>query len=347
MTPQQIHLVQSTWLQMLPIQEVAARLFYERLFELDPSLQRLFHGDMRAQGQKLMHVIDTAVNGLSQFEQVRPMIQALGRRHASYGVRDEHYGIVGSALLWTLAKGLGEAFTPAVRDAWSAAYGALATTMLEAGRNELAQGEPAPAASPAASAQAATGQPGASRAHAVYLVVMLGLVAALGWGAHLLAGSEPNSHSAPPRVASAHVDAPRLLLHALLTPTINAEAMPLRWVDPRRAMRCGPHAFIQVNGVALEPGTPVPDTPFEVEWHSDACRPFGNYGPRFDGRIKFTVYREDGGFSAMIEPQDLRVVSASGKTTLIDPGVVAMPHAAADNLVVMAVRCDSWSAPCR
>ena len=36
---------------------------------------------------------------------------------------------VGEALLWTLRKGLGEAFTPDVEAAWSNVYGTLASAM--------------------------------------------------------------------------------------------------------------------------------------------------------------------------------------------------------------------------
>ena len=46
-----------------------------------------------------------------------------------YGVRTEHYTVVGSALLWTLEQGLGARFTPAVREAWASAYGLLANVM--------------------------------------------------------------------------------------------------------------------------------------------------------------------------------------------------------------------------
>ena len=132
MTPQQVHIVQSTWLKVLPIKETAAQAFYDKLLEMDPSLKALFRGSMRKQGQKLMHAIDFTVNGLSRLERILPAIEALGWRHASYGVKDEHYDAVGAALLWTLGKGLGDAFTPEVKDAWTMAYGVLAATMQEA-----------------------------------------------------------------------------------------------------------------------------------------------------------------------------------------------------------------------
>ena len=132
MTPKQIELVQGSWRKVLPIADTAAELFYGRLFSLDPALKPLFKGDMKAQGRKLMTMISTAVNGLTRLETIVPAVQDLGRRHARYGVRDPHYDTVAAALVWTLGQGLGEQFTPEVRDAWVAAYGVLAKTMKDA-----------------------------------------------------------------------------------------------------------------------------------------------------------------------------------------------------------------------
>ena len=132
MTPEHVRIVQSTWVKVLPIKDTAALLFYERLFEVDPSLRTLFRSDMRQQGEKLMQVMDAAVNGLSRLERIVSAIQELGRRHADYGVKDHHYGTVGAALLWTLGKSLGAEFTPKVKDAWATVYAVLATTMREA-----------------------------------------------------------------------------------------------------------------------------------------------------------------------------------------------------------------------
>jgi hemoglobin-like flavoprotein len=132
MTTLQIELVQSSFEAVKPIAEVAADLFYTRLFELDPSLRAMFRTDRAEQGRKLMHMIGVAVKGLSRPEQILPAVEELGRRHSCYGVRDEHYATVGAALLWTLEKGLGEAFTPDIRAAWTAVYTLLAETMRRA-----------------------------------------------------------------------------------------------------------------------------------------------------------------------------------------------------------------------
>ena len=130
MTPRQIHLLQETFAQVAPMSETAAALFYDRLFTLDPSLRRLFKGDMQDQGRKLMQMLAVAVRGLDNLDQLVPAVRALGARHAGYGVTPGHYGTVGSALIWTLEQGLGDAFTPEARDAWTTVYGVLAGTML-------------------------------------------------------------------------------------------------------------------------------------------------------------------------------------------------------------------------
>ena len=130
-------LVQDSFAIIAPIADDAAALFYRRLFELDPSLERLFRGDMSEQRKKLMQMLTAAVKGLDRLEQLVPVVEDLGRRHAGYGVLDAHYETVGSALLWTLEVALGPAFTAEAKDAWATVYGLLATTMKEASRQAL------------------------------------------------------------------------------------------------------------------------------------------------------------------------------------------------------------------
>jgi hemoglobin-like flavoprotein len=134
MNPEQVFLVQRSWKQVLPIADTAAEMFYTKLFSLDPSVKPLFKGDMKAQGRKLMAMIGTAVGGLSDLPAIVPAVQELGRRHVKYGVKDSHYDAVGGALLWTLEQGLGEAFTPDVKAAWTTVYGVLSTTMKDAAK---------------------------------------------------------------------------------------------------------------------------------------------------------------------------------------------------------------------
>jgi hemoglobin-like flavoprotein len=138
MSPQQIDLVQRSFNEVKPIAAAAAALFYKRLFMLDPSLRPMFKGEMTKQGQMLMSMIGAAVVGLRNLEKLAPVLRQLGARHAGYGVNSAHYVTVGSALMWTLDEGLGDKFTPEVRDAWAAAYD-LISDVMELGAMEPAE----------------------------------------------------------------------------------------------------------------------------------------------------------------------------------------------------------------
>lgn len=132
MTPADIDLVKTTWARVVPIKDTAASLFYGRLFELDPSVRPLFKGDITEQGSKLMATLNVVVGSLDKLDAVAPVAQALAVRHVAWGVRPEHYDTVGAALLWTLEQGLGAAFTPDVKAAWTEAYATLAGAMKSA-----------------------------------------------------------------------------------------------------------------------------------------------------------------------------------------------------------------------
>lgn len=133
MTADQIATIRSTWNLMGATTDAVAPLFYDRLFQRDPLLRALFTStDMPAQGEKLAQTLAVVVRGLDHLDQLMPAVQALGRRHATYGVQDAHYDLVGAALLDTFADILGDAFTADARSAWATAYGALATVMQQA-----------------------------------------------------------------------------------------------------------------------------------------------------------------------------------------------------------------------
>jgi hemoglobin-like flavoprotein len=139
LTMTQIELVQKTFAVVAPIADDAAVLFYRRLFEIDPSLESMFKGDMGEQRRKLMVMLSAAVKGLPRLDRLVPVLEDLGRRHAHYGVEDHHYETVGEALLWTLEKGLGPAFTPEVKEAWTTVYDVVAATMKAGATQQLAE----------------------------------------------------------------------------------------------------------------------------------------------------------------------------------------------------------------
>ncbi|MFD2565710.1 globin family protein [Aquimarina rubra] len=137
-----IELVQTSFSKVAPIAETAAEIFYNKLFELDPELKKIFPVDdaeaMKGQGNKLMTMLSSAVAGLSNLDRLIPILQDLGKRHVDYKVESSHYDTVGAALLSTLATGLGEDFTPEVETAWTDTYGVMASVMKTAAYGEVA-----------------------------------------------------------------------------------------------------------------------------------------------------------------------------------------------------------------
>jgi len=128
-----IELVQSSFAKVVPIAETAASLFYQDLFETAPEVKPYFaNADMADQGKKLMTTLGVVVRGLGNLDMVLPAARQLAERHVDYGVKAEDYPKVGSALIRTLEKGLGNDFTPDVRAAWLSAYTALSEVMIDA-----------------------------------------------------------------------------------------------------------------------------------------------------------------------------------------------------------------------
>ncbi|HKA45743.1 MAG TPA: hypothetical protein VKF40_27385 [Burkholderiales bacterium] len=167
----------------------------------------------------------------------------------------------------------------------------------------------------------------------VVQLVGLAFAAAVGLAIYLTADPARSSRLPVAAAAPAATDSSRFILNAFLVPALDIDVQPLRWVDPQSASLCGPNTTVRVNGEPLLAGALVPNAPFELEWQADECRPFGAGGPRFDGAVKLTVFREDWGFSAIVEPSGLRVTSVKN-SALIQPGAASLhTDAEADNTV--------------
>jgi hemoglobin-like flavoprotein len=153
MDPRMIMELQSSWKKVMNIAPAAAKLFYDNLFEADPSLKPLFKSKMEEQGMKLMETINTAVSMLENLPQLVPILQALAKRHVMYGAKPEHYPVVGAALIKTLGQGLGDEFTDGLRTYWTEIYGVISSVMIEAAYPKAADNKTEPeAASTSASA---------------------------------------------------------------------------------------------------------------------------------------------------------------------------------------------------
>jgi nitric oxide dioxygenase len=139
MTPDQVQLVQQSFSKVAPIFEQAATIFYDRLFDVAPQVRAMFPDDLSEQRKKLMATLAVVVGGLNNLESILPAASALAKRHVGYGAVAAHYPVVGGALLWTLEKGLGDAWTPEVAEAWTAAYGTLSGFMVSEAYGQAAE----------------------------------------------------------------------------------------------------------------------------------------------------------------------------------------------------------------
>lgn len=129
MTDRQIAAIRSTFRMIEPAANTVMVAFFERLFQLDPTLRPMFHVTLEEQAKKLAQMLAIMVKSLDRLEEILPVVRDLGARHTKYGVTEQHYATAGAALLWTLEQGLGEAFTEEVKESWSLAYWTLAGAM--------------------------------------------------------------------------------------------------------------------------------------------------------------------------------------------------------------------------
>jgi hemoglobin-like flavoprotein len=133
----EIDLVKTTFALVNTIGDLAARFFYERLFELSPETRLLFTGNMQNQRGKFMATLNFIVQTLDQPHTLQATTRRLGREHARYHISDQHYRLVGDALLWSLDKALGPAYTPEVHSAWEKLYTLLANLMKEGAGQDI------------------------------------------------------------------------------------------------------------------------------------------------------------------------------------------------------------------
>ena len=126
----EIRLVKDTFPEIRDMAIPVSLLFYGRLFDLDPSLRALFKIDMTSQSEKLMAMVDSVVASLDSFDEVRPALRELGRRHVDYGVKEAHYATLASAFVWAVGQALDGGSSPDVRDAWNAVLAEISREML-------------------------------------------------------------------------------------------------------------------------------------------------------------------------------------------------------------------------
>jgi len=109
MTSRQIELIRSSWARVTAIDEVTFGIgFYNRLFEIAPDIEPMFKRPILEQSRKLTTILDHVIEKLDSLDDIVENIVKLAQRHETYGVKPEHYTMVGEALLWNLERELGD-----------------------------------------------------------------------------------------------------------------------------------------------------------------------------------------------------------------------------------------------
>lgn len=110
----------------------AVAYFYGRLFAENPQLRVMFPASMDYQRDRLFRALTRIVYTLGRPEEMEPFVCQLGQDHRKYGVQAEHYPAVGRALLTTVRKFAGGAWTEGAETAWTDAYQRAAELMIAA-----------------------------------------------------------------------------------------------------------------------------------------------------------------------------------------------------------------------
>ena len=135
MTQEQVKLIKESWDRVLQLdQAVVGQLFYDRLFETAPQVKSLFRAPVTEQSKKLLAMISYVISRLDRLPDISSELEKLAKRHVQYGVKDEHYAIVGSALLWSLKVALGPRWDNELKQAWTTCYETLAGAMMMPGK---------------------------------------------------------------------------------------------------------------------------------------------------------------------------------------------------------------------
>ncbi|GHN02952.1 hemoglobin [Cytophagales bacterium WSM2-2] len=130
LSERQINYLYDSWQLVNSDQDRIGKLFYERLFLLQPQMRVYFKTDNTSQISKFMSTLTLLITKLHSGRTVYNDIQHLAQRHASYGTRPEHYAIIGEVLLWALENSLKEKWNADTKSAWSVLYEKISESMI-------------------------------------------------------------------------------------------------------------------------------------------------------------------------------------------------------------------------
>jgi nitric oxide dioxygenase len=138
LSPREKRLVRESFESVREYSDAVVLLFYGRLFELAPEVRSLFKIEIREQARKLLDMLTAMVDSLDRFEELRPQLAELGRRHIAYHVEPAHYQVLVTALMWAFGQALGMEFSRETKTAWERLLTAVCAAMLEGAAAEQA-----------------------------------------------------------------------------------------------------------------------------------------------------------------------------------------------------------------
>lgn len=124
--------LRASWARVAAHGVQVPQFFYARLFLAHPHLRDMFPVSMAAQSDRLVGALGSVVSSVDDLAAVVPVVEQLGRDHRKFAVRNEHYPLVGEALLATLAHFLGPEWTPELAQDWTEAFTIVAGVMTDA-----------------------------------------------------------------------------------------------------------------------------------------------------------------------------------------------------------------------
>ncbi|HEY4209145.1 MAG TPA: globin domain-containing protein [Puia sp.] len=142
MNSNQIELVRSSWARVTATDEVTFGIvFYNRLFDIAPEIKPMFSRPLPEQARKLMTILDHVIEKIDAMDDIIENVVKLAHRHETYGVKPEHYTLVGEALLWTLEQELEDEWDDDLKFAWTMCFVTISTAMLQAMKQLRAKGD--------------------------------------------------------------------------------------------------------------------------------------------------------------------------------------------------------------
>lgn len=143
-----VALVKQSWELLKVDAQANAVAFFKEVFEIAPAAKGFFsfmqdtsipfedNPKVKFHALQVFKLTGDAAAQLGEkgaYELLQSRLHSLAAKHLSKGVQDAHFEVVKEALLRTIAAGLPDLWSPALKQAWADAYDALATTL----KNEM------------------------------------------------------------------------------------------------------------------------------------------------------------------------------------------------------------------